>query len=95
MLILSRKSGESIVIDGRIKLTIVRVEGEAVKVGIEAPSQVPVHRQEVYDEIQRSNQQAITRQKVVLPKLAHGAPKHREPRLRSSATPNSASLKHL
>ena len=70
MLILSRKSGESIVIDGRIKITIIRVEGEAVKVGIEAPAEVPVHRQEVYDEIQRSNQQAVTRQKVALPKFA-------------------------
>ena len=70
MLILSRKSGESIVIDGRIKVTIVRVEGETVKVGIEAPSEVPVHRKEVYDEIQRSNQQAITSQKVALPKFA-------------------------
>ena len=70
MLILSRKSGESIVIDGRIKITIIRVEGEAVKVGVEAPAEVPVHRQEVYDEIQRSNQQAITRQKVALPKFS-------------------------
>ena len=69
MLILSRKPGESIVIDGRIKVTVVRVEGEVVKVGIEAPAEVPVHRQEVYDEIQRSNQQAITRQSVALPKL--------------------------
>jgi len=50
MLILSRKPGESIVIDGRIKVTVVRVEGEVVKVGIEAPAEVPVHRQEVYDE---------------------------------------------
>ena len=70
MLILSRKSGESIVIDGRIKVTIIRIEGEAVKVGIEAPSEVQVHRQEVYDEIQRSNQQAITRQRPALPKFA-------------------------
>jgi carbon storage regulator len=69
MLILSRKSGESIVIDGRIKVTVMRVEGEAVKIGIEAPVQVPVHRQEVYDEIQLSNKQAITRQSVALPKL--------------------------
>jgi carbon storage regulator len=70
MLILSRKSGESIVIDGRIKVTIIRVEGEAIKVGIEAPSEVQVHRQEVYEEVQRNNQQAITRQKVPLPKFA-------------------------
>ena len=69
MLILSRKSGESIVIDGRIKLTVMRVDGEVVKIGIEAPAEVPVHRQEIYDEIQRSNQQAITRSTVTLPKL--------------------------
>jgi carbon storage regulator len=49
MLILSRKLGESIVIDGRIHVTIVRVEGEVVKLGITAPSEVPVHRKEVYE----------------------------------------------
>jgi carbon storage regulator len=69
MLILSRKSGESIVIDGRIHVKIVRVEGEVVKVGIEAPADVPVHRQEVYEEIQHSNQEALTRQSLPLPKL--------------------------
>ncbi len=69
MLILSRKSGESIVIDGCIHVKIVRVEGEVVKVGIDAPSEVPVHRREVYEEIQRSNQAALTHQNVTLPKL--------------------------
>lgn len=69
MLILSRKSGECIVIDGRIKVKIVRLDGDVVKVGIEAPMDVPVHRQEVYEEIQRSNQQALTRQSALLPKL--------------------------
>ena len=69
MLILSRKSSESIVIDGRIRVKIVRVEGDVVKIGIEAPADVPVHRQEVYEEIQRSNQQAVTRQNVPLPRL--------------------------
>lgn len=69
MLILSRKTGESIVIDGRIRLKIVRVEGEVVKVGIEAPVNLPVHRQEVYEEIQRSNQQALTKPMVPLPRL--------------------------
>ena len=69
MLILSRKSGESIVIDGRIHLKVVRVEGDVVKIGIEAPSDVPVHRLEVYTEIQRSNQAALVRQNVPLPKL--------------------------
>lgn len=69
MLILSRKTNESIVIDGRIVVKIVRVEGDVVKVGIEAPSQVPVHRQEVYQEIQRSNQEALTNRRPAVPKL--------------------------
>ena len=70
MLILSRKSGESIIIDGRIIVKIVRVEGEVVKVGIEAPLDLPVHRQEVYEEIQRSNKQALTQPRAPLPKFS-------------------------
>ena len=69
MLILSRKIGESIVIDGRIHVKVMRVEGDVVKLGIEAPTTVPVHRQEVYEEIQRNNQQALTKQSTALPKL--------------------------
>lgn len=69
MLILSRKPGESIVIDGKIRVKIVRAEGDVVKIGIEAPPDVPVHRQEVYEEIQSSNQQALTRQNAALPTL--------------------------
>ena len=69
MLILSRKTNESIVIDGRIVVKIVRVEGEVVKVGVEAPSDVPVHRQEVYDEIQRNNREALTQGRPELPTL--------------------------
>lgn len=84
MLILSRKSGESIVIDGQIHVKIVRVEGDVVKVGIEAPADVPVHRKEIYEEIQRSNQQALTRQSAPLPKLA-GATKAKSPGGRTTA----------
>lgn len=77
MLILSRKLGESIVIDGRIHVTVMRVEGDVVKLGIAAPSEVPVHRKEVYDEIQRSNQQALTKQSTPLPKLVGRLPKQK------------------
>lgn len=70
MLILSRKTGESIVIDGRIRVQVVRVEGDVVKLGIAAPSEVPVHRQEVYEEIEQNNQQALIKQTAALPKLA-------------------------
>ena len=61
MLILSRKTGESLVIDGRVIVKIIRTDGDTVKVGIEAPSNIPVHRQEVYEEIQRANREAATR----------------------------------
>ena len=74
MLILSRKPGESIVIDGKIIIKIMRLEGEVVKLGIDAPIEIPVHRQEVYDEIQRSNKEAMTDSQSRLPRLAPGKP---------------------
>lgn len=70
MLILSRKINESVVIDGRILIKVVRVEGEVVKLGIQAPADVPVHRQEVYDEIQKNNREALTSDRPPLPRLA-------------------------
>ena len=76
MLILSRKPGESVVIDGRILVKIVRLEGDLVKVGIEAPSDVPVHRLEVYEEIQKANREAATKTGPrTLPKLPQPAAK--------------------
>jgi carbon storage regulator len=74
MLILSRKPGESIVIDGRIIIRIMRLEGEVVKVGIDAPIDIPVHRQEVYDEIQKSNKEALTDSRTKLPRLSPNQP---------------------
>ena len=70
MLILSRKLGESIVIDGRIVVKVIRLDGDMVKLGIEAPKEVPVHRQEVYDEIQKNNQEALTETHPRLPRLS-------------------------
>jgi carbon storage regulator len=51
MLILSRKTNESIVIADNIVITVVEVRGDKVRLGIEAPKEVPVHRREVYDKI--------------------------------------------
>src|SRR5882724_5937998 len=74
MLVLSRKLGESIVIDGRITVKIVRLDGDMVKLGIEAPAEVPVHRQEIYDEIQKNNQEALANSRLQLPRLSPGRP---------------------
>jgi carbon storage regulator len=70
MLILSRKPGESIIIDGRIVVKIVRLDGDLVKLGIDAPPEIAVHRQEVYDEIQRNNQDALVHEELSLPRLS-------------------------
>jgi carbon storage regulator len=69
MLILSRKAGETVVIDGRIRVKIVRLEGDVVKIGIDAPSDVSIHREEIYDEIQRNNKEAVTPVHPFLPQL--------------------------
>lgn len=58
MLVLSRHRDESIIIGDDIVVTIVDIRGDKVRLGINAPQDVPVHRQEVYDAIQRENRKA-------------------------------------
>ncbi|MCA9260630.1 MAG: carbon storage regulator CsrA [Planctomycetales bacterium] len=58
MLVLSRQRDQSIVISDNIVVTVVDVRGDKVKLGIEAPQDIPVHRREVYEAILRENQQA-------------------------------------
>lgn len=57
MLILSRHVDESIMIGNSIKITVVAIRGDKIRIGIEAPTEVSVYRQEVYDAIQRANNQ--------------------------------------
>ncbi len=54
MLVLSRKKNESIVINNDITIVVVEIRGDKVRLGIEAPKEVPVHRREVYDAIRRN-----------------------------------------
>ena len=53
MLVLSRKKNESIVINDDITIVVVEIRGDKVRLGVEAPKEVPVHRREVYDAICR------------------------------------------
>ena len=54
MLVLSRKKNESIVINNDITIVVVEIRGDKVRLGVEAPKEVPVHRREVYDAIKRN-----------------------------------------
>lgn len=58
MLVLSRHRDESIMIGDDVVVTIVDIRGDKVRLGINAPQDVPVHRQEVYEAIQRENRRA-------------------------------------
>ncbi|MFT7629615.1 MAG: carbon storage regulator [Mariniblastus sp.] len=58
MLVLSRHRDESIMIGDNVMITIVDIRGDKVRLGIDAPQEIPVHRQEVYDAIKRENEKA-------------------------------------
>ena len=58
MLVLSRKTNESIVIDGNVTVSVLRVDNDNVRLGIEAPLEIPVLRKEIYEEIKANNLEA-------------------------------------
>ncbi len=58
MLVLTRKLGESIAIDDHIKIVVVQIKGKQVRLGIQAPKETKIHREEVYSAIKDSNQEA-------------------------------------
>jgi carbon storage regulator len=58
MLVLSRHRDESIMIGDDVVVTIVDIRGDKVRLGIQAPNDIPVHRQEVYEAIKRENRKA-------------------------------------
>ena len=62
MLVLTRKVGESIAIDDHIKIVVVSIKGKQVRLGIQAPKETKVHREEVYQSIQDSNKEAANQQ---------------------------------
>ena len=56
MLALTRKKGESLVVNNNIEITVLEIRGDQIKIGISAPKNVPVYRKEVYLQIQKENE---------------------------------------
>jgi carbon storage regulator len=69
MLVLTRKLGESIAIDDDIKIVVVQIKGKQVRLGIKAPKDTRIHREEVYLAIQKANQEAAQSTDADLSKL--------------------------
>lgn len=70
MLVLSRKINQSIMVGDDVRVVVVAVDRDQVKLGIEAPRHIAVHRSEIYDEIQRTNQSAAAAPAGAVPKQA-------------------------
>jgi carbon storage regulator len=73
MLVLSRKKNESIVINDDITIVVVEIRGDKVRLGVEAPKEVPVHRREVFDAIRRGESASGEKEKVAVKAEAAGS----------------------
>lgn len=58
MLVLARKKGQSIMIGDNIEVSVIEIQGDQVRLGIEAPKNISIHRKEIFEEIQEENRQA-------------------------------------
>jgi carbon storage regulator len=56
MLILTRRAGETVIVGNDVAVTIVAVKGNQIRIGISAPKNVPIHREEIYERIRRERQ---------------------------------------
>jgi carbon storage regulator len=72
MLVLSRQRDESIMIGDKVVITIVDIRGDKVRLGIEAPQEVPVHRQEVYEAIKREGRTGGSKNREPQPAASNG-----------------------
>lgn len=64
MLALTRKKGEALVINNNVEITILEIRGDQIKIGVNAPKEVPVYRKEVYLQIQKENKTSVAEDKM-------------------------------
>ena len=70
MLVLTRHPGESVMVGDDVVITVLEVRGDVVRVGIEAPRSIRVHREEVYRELQRANREAASPSDIAVQALS-------------------------
>ncbi len=70
MLVLTRKLGESIAIDDHIKIVVVQIKGKQVRLGIQAPKETKIHREEVYTAIQEQNKESLSSNNASIAQLS-------------------------
>lgn len=77
MLVLTRKTGQKLIIANDIEITVLETKGETVKIGIQAPKHISIYREEIYEEIKKANRQAQaeTPQSADLDQAVHLLPK--------------------
>lgn len=94
MLVLTRRANQSIVIGHDVVVTVLEVRGDQVRLGIKAPREVSVHREEVYAEIQRENREAAVPAGVTIDLPLPKAPSGRPPRPAKGLGPRHPETPH-
>ena len=86
MLILTRKLGENIRIGDKVKITILDIKGGQVKLGIDAPPHIAVHREEIYERIREENRRASNVSPRLLREVAGALRANKKPRRRQEGS---------
>ena len=79
MLVLTRRTGQSIMIGNDVKVTVLEIRNDQVRIGVDAPRRVQVHRKEIYEQIARENAAAIREARSTTEALRRARPRQEPP----------------